>query len=389
MSVARYLTFIHSWNVLAIIAMLKLDTQIDFAAFWSWWTKELLDLLPAPLANSLYYSKGWLVVTPAQEKLTLSYHNRSESTDLGEFDSSPEAKARLKTILEQQVRVANAEVLIRIPEALGMRKTLTLPEAVGANIQQVLSYELDRYTPFKAEQVYYDILRLGKPANGQLRLVLLMVQKSVLDAVYDQVVALGLAPAYADSVLEPLPQLPAKERYNLLPLDLRHVRSKKPRVIMFTSVALAATLFLTAFAMPLWMAWQGIDKLKAHVRIVEKQALTIEETKRGIDYLYKATDKLIAKKTHAPLLVDSINTLSALLKDDTWVSQIKYSNGNLELLGESASASDLLATLEKTKHFKNARFISPVTQDQASGKERFQLSTEIISSVAANAPETQ
>ncbi|NOT84560.1 MAG: PilN domain-containing protein [Methylococcaceae bacterium] len=369
--------------------MFKLDTQIDLGAFWSWWTKELMAVLPANIASSLYHSKGWLIVEPAAEKLKLVYQNRAQATVLGEFDSSPEAKARLKTLLDEQVMIANAEVLIRIPEPLGMKKILSLPEAAGANIQQVLAYELDRYTPFKSDQVYHDILRLGKPVNGQLKLALVLVQKAVLDNLTDQVEDLGLNPAFADYALEPITHLHGKERYNLLSADLRHVRSKKPLIIMYASAAITAALLLTVMGMPLWKAYQGIDKLKTHVRIVEKQALEIEDTKRGIDYLYKSTDKLIAKKSHAPMLVDTINTISKLLKNDTWVSQIKYSNGNLELLGESANASDLLATLEKTNYFKNARFISPVTQDINSGKERFQLSTEIIPPATANVPETK
>lgn len=369
--------------------MFKLDTQIDVRAFWSWWIREIIPLLPASIVNSLYYRKGWLIVEPAGDSLALFYQSRTESTALGLFDRSDEAKSRLKTLLDQQVMVASADVLIRIPEALGMQKLLTLPEAAGANIQQVLGYELDRYTPFKADQVYYDILRLGKPVNGQLKLALLLVQKPVLDALNDQVAALGLKPTYADYVLAPLTHTPVKERYNLLPADLRQGRSQTSRIIMFAGIAFTTSLLLTTLGAPLWMAYQGIDKLKTHVRIVEKQALSIEETKRGIDYLYQATNKLIAKKNHAPMLVDTINTISKLLKDDTWVSQVKYSNGNLELLGESVNASDILATLEKTNYFKNARFISPVTQDQSTGKERFQLSTEINPPAAANATDTQ
>lgn len=369
--------------------MLKMDTQIDLAAFWTWWTRELLDVLPASIVSSLYASKSWLIVEPAQEHLKLSYQNRADYQNLGEFDDSPESKTRLKNLLEQRDTVANAEVLIRIPESMGMRKLLSLPEAAAANVRQMLGYELDRYTPFKAEQVYFDVVKLGKPLNGQLKLSLVMVQKSVLDTLTEQVLSLGLQPAYADYAQEPLTQLPRKERYNLLPLDLRHERSKKPRMIMIASIVVVAAMLVIALVAPLWMASQGIDKLKSHARIVEKQALNIEESKRGIDYLYKSTEKLIAKKHNAPLLVETINTLSQLLKDDTWVSQIKYSQGNLELLGESANAADILATLEKTHRFKNARFISPVTQDQATHKERFQLSTEIIPPTAENATKSQ
>ncbi len=113
-------------------------------------------------------------------------------------------------------------------------------------------------------------------------------------------------------------------------------------------------------------------------------ALQVEDTKQAIDYLYQATNKLIVKKSNSPVLVEILDILSKEFKNDTWVSQVRFSNGSLELLGESASASELIATLEKTSRFKNTRFISPVTQDRSTGKERFQITTEIIP-VATNA----
>lgn len=368
--------------------MLKMDTQIDIGAFWSWWTRELLALLPANVLSGFNYGKGFLIVEPTQNVFTLYYQNRTEKKILGEFDESNDAQIRLQKILDQDVMFADAEVLIRLPESLCMHKLLSLPEAAGANLKQVLTYELDRYTPFKAEQVYYDVLRLGKPVNAQLSVALMVVQRQVLDAVYEQVTAAGLKPAYADSAAQPLNNLPVKERYNLLPDGLRHVKSKKPQIIMFGSIALTTLLLVTLFIAPLWGAYQGIDKLKVHMRKVEKLALQVEDTKQAIDYLYQATNKLIAKKNNSPVLVDSLNILSKELKDDTWVSQVRFSNGALELLGESASASELIATLEKTSRFKNTRFISPVTQDRATGKERFQLTTEIIP-VAANATQVK
>lgn len=364
--------------------MLKMDTQIDIGAFWSWWTQELMALLPANVLASFNYGKGFLIVEPMQQAFKLYYQNRSEIKDLGEFDDGDAAQARLKQLLNQEVMYADAEVVIRLPETLCMYKQLSLPEAVGANLKQVLTYELDRYTPFKADQVYYDVLRLGKPVNAQLTVALMAVQKQVLDSIYEQIVEVGLKPAYADCALQPLNHLPLKQRYNLLPEGLRNVRSKKPQIIMYSSIALASILLITLFVGPLWMAYQGIDKLKEHKRKVEKLALQVEDTKQAIDYLYQATNKLIAKKSNSPVLVEILDILSKEFKNDTWVSQIRFNNGSLELLGESASASELIATLEKTSRFKNTRFISPVTQDRTTGKERFQITTEIIP-VTANA----
>ncbi len=366
--------------------MLKLDTQIDIGAFWSWWTQELLALLPQSIVASFNYGKGFLIVEPVANAFTLCYQNRTERKVLGEFDDSAEAQARLRASLTQDPMLADAEVLIRLPDALCMHKLLNLPEAVGANLKQVLAYELDRYTPFKADQVYYDALRLGKPLNGQLSVALMVVQKQTLDAIFDQVTGVGLKPAYADCASQPITQLPNKERYNLLPETSQHLKSKRPQMVMFGAMAVTFMLLLTLFLAPLWQAYQGIDKLKLHMHKVEKLALKVEDTKQAIDYLYQATNKLIDKKSHSPVLVEVLNILSKELKNDTWVSQVRFSNGSLELLGESASASELIATLEKTTRFKNTRFISPVTQDRTTGKERFQITTEIIPGVTNATP---
>jgi hypothetical protein len=43
--------------------------------------------------------------------------------------------------------------------------------------------------------------------------------------------------------------------------------------------------------------------------------------------------------------------------------------------GQAASASDLIATLEKSKRFRNVAFTSPTTR--AGDKERFALGAEV------------
>lgn len=372
--------------------MLKLDTEIDIRAFWSWWTQELLALLPANIIDGFYHGSGFLVVQPKQDKLEVTFQKnagtQAENIFLGEFDATNAAKSALKSKLEQQVNLTDAEVVIRIPAALGLQKMLSLPEVATTNLQQVITYELDRYTPFNAEQVYFDCAKLGKPVNGQLSVALMVVQKPVLDDAYEQALALGLKPGYVDCEQLPLNQLPVKERYNLLPLVLRHLKSKKPRVIMYCSMALMVALLFMLFAQPLWFAFQGIDKLKSHLHKVEKLALQVEDSKKGIDYLYQATNKLISKKQNSAPLVEIFDILSKQLKNDTWLSQLRYTKAGLELLGEAANASELIATLEKTGRFRNTRFISPVTQDRSTGKERFQITTEIIP-VTPNAPESK
>src|SRR5207302_659702 len=51
---------------------------------------------------------------------------------------------------------AKPKVVVALPPRQVMRKTLVLPAAVEENLAQALSYDLDRHTPFRPEQLYYD-----------------------------------------------------------------------------------------------------------------------------------------------------------------------------------------------------------------------------------------
>jgi len=77
-------------------------------------------------------------------------------------------------------------------------------------------------------------------------------------------------------------------------------------------------------------------------------------------------------------MVEIVDTVSKVLGDDTWVSQLRYSNKTLRLTGQSGSASSLIGALEAMPIFHNVTFISPVTKDRRSGLERFQISTNVI-----------
>jgi general secretion pathway protein L len=50
----------------------------------------------------------------------------------------------------------------------------------------------------------------------------------------------------------------------------------------------------------------------------------------------------------------------------------------LQIQGESPAASGLIAVLEDSALFSNAKFVSPVTQDTTTGLERFQITVDVV-----------
>src|SRR5690606_28192983 len=60
----------------------------------------------------------------------------------------------LNELLDEDSREARRVLLI--PSRAVLRRTLQLPVAALENLSSVLGFELDRQTPFRADQVYYD-----------------------------------------------------------------------------------------------------------------------------------------------------------------------------------------------------------------------------------------
>jgi len=96
-----------------------------------------------------------------------------------------------------------------------------------------------------------------------------------------------------------------------------------------------------------------------------------------IDAMIEETRSLLDEKKSTPSVVVMLNTLSALMKDDTWLTYAQYSGGHLQIQGQSPAASSLIGTIEASELFSNVGFVSPVTQDKRSGLERFQITADV------------
>ncbi len=357
---------------------MNLNSEIDLSQFFSWWGGELSAFLPQKFRERLSRGKGFLVVELHAGLARVEYVDRERVSFLGTFPPNALAREEINDLIESEPLYKDAECVLRVPEKLTIKQDVYLPIAAEGNIKQALTYELDRYTPFNKDQVYFDYIKLDQENNKtHLHLLLLLVKKETLDEMYQAAIKLGFKPSFSDSAAHAVVSGKASSRYNLLAENLCEKENKKSLYIMLGALLLTLALFATMLFYPLYKLDQGLEKLKQHAGLVEKAAMHIDDTKKGIDHLYSATEKVIIKKKEHASMIDVINKATEILNDDTWVSQLRYVNNKLELTGQSKSASSLIASFEDTELFHNTKFISPVTKDNRTGKERFKISTEV------------
>ena len=361
--------------------MLNLNSTIDldFKQFFRWWKRELDFLIPKKVKQFIRDEQGYLIVSPDNHQLMLSYLCNGVSEALVSLDINESGIEQFKILQEKDERLTKAQVIIRLPHQFAIQKELSLPTAAKENLSQVVAYELDRYTPFKPEQVYFAVKRLdGTNELGQIKVLFILTPRLILDGLINDIKALGLSPkhAYYDHSVLGFDKFDSS--YNLLPQQLRQKTENLTRIINAALVTLMCLLLFAVIATPVWIENQAVNSLQLKTNTLEKDDKKVKTLQKDIDASIDDTRQLLAEKSAAPAMIEMLNTLSELMPDDTWLSYVQYSDGHLQIQGESPTASALIAVLETSDLFSHVRFVSPVTQDAVNKIERFQITLDVV-----------
>jgi general secretion pathway protein L len=95
-------------------------------------------------------------------------------------------------------------VSVAVARDLGFSQRVSLPKAAAENLAQVVGYELDRFLPLPAENLFYDFQVLGD-TESEIHLLLLALPREPLERCLTLLVQAGLRPL----ALEPAPQAAA------------------------------------------------------------------------------------------------------------------------------------------------------------------------------------
>jgi len=77
----------------------------------------------------------------------------------------PEVFASSLSLAMNDLRAPRSDVSFSIPKAWAVIRTAEFPATVRENLPNVIAYEIDRITPFKSEDAFYDFRILGEDAN--------------------------------------------------------------------------------------------------------------------------------------------------------------------------------------------------------------------------------
>jgi len=373
--------------------------RAGFSAFWSWWIGQLAPLIPARMHNVVqrrrlrpvlaFGADDAVLWVPAVANSHLAYKETARiALSADEAAVTIAGRAAIEGLSPAAKGRGAGPVRIVVALAAGhvLRKTITLPAAIEDNLAQALTYDLDRHTPFKPDEVNFDAIIVGRdPAKREIRVDWAAALKTIVNQVRRRAESWG-ATVVAVTPASPTGAVPiAGPLLNLLPGAGPARTSARHRWQIWVPLALIAAAALFATGLPLWQKRGYVIALQQQAGQARAQADASGALREELERLTGDYNFALQKKYAFPTALQSIEDVTKLLPDDTWLTQFemkstaKGKEPHREILvrGESANAGRLISLLEESKLFEQAAPRSPTTKIQPGPGEIFDLGAQL------------
>ena len=295
-----------------------------------WWMDELTGMVP-PEWRDRFLKRGGVLAEFGDDQIV--YRNG----DTGQ-------------VLAEKPR---GSVRVVLPHDKVLTRQLDLPTLPMSDVKRMITLDLDRLTPFKAEQVLFDAEIVGRDEEkGRQQILLGVLPRNWATAIVERARASGLQPA-AVSVETP----GENPRLDFLPAirEAAGGLAARRRAAYFWAVAAVLLLF------NLFMLTYRDATATAQLReAVESQQSPVTVAMRLRDKVQKEAARratlLKLKKQNSPMPI--LEAVTDALPNGAWVSRFEWNGKTVHLRGFQNDTPGLLAKLEASPLLHNARSLT-------------------------------
>jgi len=362
--------------------------------FLGWWAGELLGLVPRRWARTIGLGRDRLRVVVAGSQATIALEGATGERELGTATviaagagaPPPPVDIVARTVDEvlEEVDAEACDALVLLSADRALRRELTIARVPDADLRRAVEREIERYTPFRADQVYlFFAVDRQKSDDRTTALAIAVAPRRFVDPVIERLVVAGVPRASVkvgivgiDVALgtDGRPAPPAAEGAGL----------RLPRPI---AVALAAVAIFGATAAVAPVLRLAILRAPLADRAAQTQA-EAEEVRRLLGQVEKMSEGLgaiVKAKAASPSVVRVLDRITALLPDDTYLDQFNVVGREIEIEGTTRASAALVRALESIPMFEKVNYVAPVTRDPVTGAERFHFSIQYAGGGPADA----
>lgn len=337
-----------------------------FPTFMRWWGRQLIGCLPAQWQQWVLADNEAMVYW----RDAALWENGGTQIDLG--------NARLSDSAARLVLVLGAENVLT--------RQIVLPPSAASELSAIMRYEVDRYMPFTAEQVYLDYERPIVRPNKSLQVNLVVVARRRLDSILQTLDDRGIKV----SSVSALDRDGHRLQVDLTPNDWQVARADPRRRTGW--ILITVSMALALLGMHLWVVAREdqLDAMRSEVRVLRSQAQAVQSLRQSLSAAQDEGQYVGVHKAQAPSMSGLMSELSQCIPSNTWLEQLIINpTGDVSLDGQSEQASGLIDQMKKCTSLNNPGFSGVIQTDAATGKDRFSILAHLRREGLQNAPETK
>jgi general secretion pathway protein L len=343
-----------------------------FRDFFAWWIGQLADFLPAGWARFGATREDALVVEPLGplsgevEGIRVTLRRHGKESLLGGYSLAGESMAGLP-------RRPGRRWVLRLRQTDVLAKTVTLPIAAERQVHEALAFQMDQETPFTPDEIYWShFITERDRQSGRLSVRLLLVPRQSLAALLRALDHVGIVPNRAEIGNGP-------DQGHALPLDGDgwSLTGAQRSGLHWLVAACCLLLVLGTIATP--FVWQAISltNLDREISTARVKAAEAEKLYGELGRLSGTVDLVERERDKVGRPLATVATLTRLLPDDTYLTELTFQQRKITLSGTSAVAARLIGALSEGEGLQSVAFAAPVTRLEAIRAELFTITAEI------------
>jgi general secretion pathway protein L len=348
---------------------------------WRWWITEIGPLLPRQDPRPVIARMFQAEIHIAQDQVAL--HRQSSPAFALEPQTCAAAGEGLESIAPS-LRCGE-KVVLSVDDDVCFCHELTVPAQARGNFAQLLANELARITPFEPDEIvagWYEEPSQDAPGSVDLRQI--VIRRSIVSRAIAEVRRAGAT----------VEALVVRNRKTAaypfaLAVDGRPFGEAATRrwaklaatgvaLFFFGMGALAASLLLR----------QGVNFAELEHKIAGLQTAAAEVRGRlAKDESRRAEAAALQRRRQDDVsLLILWEELSRLMPDTAWLQSLSKSGAQITMEGMAKEAEPLIAAVESSPLFTQARFVAPVVKAGTDSAVRFAVTFEVRPEKAAHSP---
>jgi general secretion pathway protein L len=253
-----------------------------------------------------------------------------------------------------------------------LAKTLVLPLAAEGELDQALLFEIDRETPFRPDELYWNHrIEAADRQNARLSVRLVLTPRAHLAPLLEPLGHAGVTPVRAEIADGP-------DAGFWLPLNDDRRSVDRGRGLLLKPLAVCcALLALAAISAPFVRQSITMAKLDRELAAGRAAASEADRLQGEISRLAGSADLITKEREKVGQPLSVLAAATRVLPDDSYLTEMQLQQRKLTMSGRSAAAARLIGAMAADDEFHNPTFAAPVTRIEALRQEIFTIVTEV------------